>query len=121
MAGPYYTTIKSTDGRVLNVYHAGGDAIAKYLNLEQNGAATSTSPQQFTIRPGEPFTIADWYTTVVDASPAHQLEIIKDDDPKGRFFVCNSAMAPTNTARVVQNITLTPGTYKLRVVVACPA
>lgn len=119
MAGPYYTTIKSTDGRVINIYHAGGDAIAKYLNAEQNGAATSTSPQQFVIR--QNFTISDWYTTVPDASPAHQLEIVKDDDPKGRFFICNTAMAPTNTARVVQNITLTPGTYKLLVRVACPA
>lgn len=119
MAGPYYTQIKSTDGRVINVYHAGSDAIGKYLNVEMNGAVTSTSKQQFTIK--EPFTIDDWFTNVPDASPAHQLEIVKDDDPKGRYLVCNASMAGTNTARRVQRLTLSPGVYNLLVRVACPA
>lgn len=121
MAGPYYTTIKSNDARVINVYHAGSDAVGKYLNCERNGAVTSTSDTRFTIRPGEPFTIDDITTTVVDATPAHQVEIVKDDDPKGRFFVLNAALITTNSARRVPKITLSPGVYRLLVRVACPA
>lgn len=121
MAGPYYSVIKSTDGRVLNVYHAASVAVGIYLPVEMNGAVASTSPTSFTIRPGENFTIDDVVSSVIDATPAHQVEIVKDDDPKARFFIFNAALATTNTARKVQRLTLTPGVYKLLTRVAGPA
>lgn len=119
MAGPYYTTIKGKDGRVINVYHAANAAVGTYLPVEVNGGVASTSEKSFTIK--VPFTIDDWFTTVVDASPAHQVEIVKNDDPTGRFLIPSAAMASTNNARRVQELTLTPGTYKLMVRVAGPA
>lgn len=119
MAGPYYTTIKSTSGEVINVYHPANAPVASYLNVEKNGGVTSTSEKIFTLT--SPFTIDDLMTTVPDAVPAHQVEIVKNDEPKGRFFVLNAAMASTNSARKVQRLTLTPGQYKLMVRVAGPA
>lgn len=121
MAGPYYTTIKAKDGRVLNVYHPANAAVGSSLNVELNGGVTSTSEKTFTIKPGTVFTIDDLMSTVPDAAPAHQVEIVKNDDPTGRFLVLNAAMASTNTARRVQELTLTAGVYKLLVRVAGPA
>lgn len=119
MAGPYYTTIKSKDGRVLNLYHAASQAIGTYIPVEVNGGVLSTSEKAFTIK--EPFTIDDLFTTVIDATPPHQVEIVKNDDPTGKFLVLNAAMASTNTGRRVQELTLSPGTYKLLTRVAGPA
>lgn len=119
MAGPYYTTIKSKDGRVINIYHAASVAVGKYLPVEQNGGVASDSAITFTI--STPFLIDDWYTTVPDATPNHQIEIVKNDNPTGRFLVPCAAMAATNNARKVQELGFTPGVYKLVVRVAGPA
>lgn len=119
MAGPYYTTLKSTDGRVLNVYHAANQAVGTYLPVEMNGGVVSTSEKSFTIN--QPFTIDDWYTTVVDGTPNHQVEIVKNDNPTGRFLIPSAAMAATNNARKVQRVTLSPGVYKLLTRVVGPA
>lgn len=119
MAGPYYTTIKGTDGRVINVYHPASAAVASNLPVELNGGVTSTSEKVFIIK--TPFTIDDWFTTVVDATPMHQVEIVKNDDPTGRYLIPGAAMSATNNARKVQRLTLTPGSYKLTVKVAGPA
>lgn len=119
MAGPYYTTVKSKDGRVLNIYHAASVTVGTYLPVEVNGGVVSTSEKSFTIK--ENFTIDDLFSSVIDATPPHQVEIVKNDDPSGKFLVLNAAMASTNSGRRVQELTLTPGTYKLLTRVAGPA
>lgn len=121
MAGPYYTKLQSYDGRIINIYHAGGDAIGKNLNVESNGGVTSTSPITFTIRPGEPFQLQDIRTTVVDGTPTHQIEFVKDDDPQGKYLALDTSYANTNQARAIPKLTLTAGVYKVLVRVACPA
>lgn len=121
MAGPYYSKIKSTDGRVINIYHAANQPVASLLPVEANGGVLSTSEKTFTIR--FPFKIGDIQSNVPDASPTHQIEIVKNDDPTGCYITFDTAYASNNSSRgnAIPDITLTPGVYKLLTRVAGPA
>lgn len=121
MAGPYYSKIKSNDGRIINIYHAANQGVSTLLPVEANGGVLSTSEKTFTIR--TPFKIGDIQSNVPDASPTHQIEFVKNDDPTGAYLALDSSYASNNSARFqsIPDITLSPGVYKLLVRVAGPA
>lgn len=120
MAGPYTLRMKFADGKVLDAYIAGSNAIGTLLPVDLNAAVASTSEKSFKLPGGG--VLIDYYTNVPDASPGAKVEIIADESPTGKYLTLDASMASTNQARVVPKLTFRDGViYKLSVKVAVPA
>lgn len=123
MAGPYTLRMKFDNGTIVNGYVAGGNTVGTLIPVEINGGAVSTSEKSFKLKQGA--VLRDLTTNVPDAAagtPSAMLEIIADDDPKGKYLTLDASQSTTNTARYTPALEFRAGvTYKLSVKVAVPA